>query len=170
MPGGLTKGTRRRYETVPNLSLQQWSDALHLASSWGFEQLRVFIIQNIDSLAQDPLSRIRMADECSIKEWLHPAYAKLCARKAPLTAEEGRILGIERYTALWRIREEDLKATADRSLWDGPKSPRAERTTGSVDAVVIKCKSKCCQVPFELNSKEKALLTRIAKARELEVR
>ncbi|KAG9027742.1 hypothetical protein FS837_004183, partial [Tulasnella sp. UAMH 9824] len=125
---------------------------------------------NIDSLAQDPLSRIQMADECGIKEWFHPAYAKLCARKAPLTAEEGRILGFERYTALWRIREEDLKATADRSMWEGPKSPRAEKTSSPPDIPLLKCKSKCCQIPFELNTKEKAFLARIAKARELDPR
>ncbi|KIO22959.1 hypothetical protein M407DRAFT_244963 [Tulasnella calospora MUT 4182] len=160
----------RRYENVPTLSLQQWSDALHLASSWGFASLRIFIIQNIDALAQDPLSRIQMADECGIKEWLHPAYAKLCARKAPLTAEEGRILGFERYTALWRIREEDLKATADRSLWDGQKSPRGEKTISSADIPLIKCRSKCCQIAFELNTKEKGFLARIAKAKELEAR
>ncbi|KAG9012547.1 hypothetical protein FRB90_006650 [Tulasnella sp. 427] len=164
--------TRRRHDTAPELSLEQWSDALRLATSWGFDSVRRFIIQNIDTLAQDPLARIRMADECGIKEWLHPAYARLCARKAPLTVEEGRILGLERYTALWRIREEDLKAIAERSQWEGPfaRSPRAEKTGVSTgEPVIVKCKSKCCQTSFELNSKEKAFLAKISKATELDV-
>ncbi|KAG8944114.1 hypothetical protein FRC04_002152 [Tulasnella sp. 424] len=78
----------RRFDPQPNLSLKQWSEALHLATSWGFEHLRTYIIQILDSLAQDPLDRIQIADECGLTEWLHPAYAKLCARDAPLTAEE----------------------------------------------------------------------------------
>ncbi|KAG9015661.1 hypothetical protein FRB90_004581 [Tulasnella sp. 427] len=164
--------TCRRHDTTPELSFEQWSDALRLATSWGFDSLRLFIIQSIDTLAQDPLARIRMADECGIKEWLHPAYAKLCARKAPLTVEEGLILGFERYTALWRIREEDFKAIAERSQWEGSfaRSPRAEKTSVSTgDPVIVKCKSKCCQTLFELSSKEKAFLAKISKATELDV-
>ncbi|KAG8967794.1 hypothetical protein FRC05_001890 [Tulasnella sp. 425] len=99
----------RRFDPQPNLSLKQWSEALHLATSWGFEHLRTYIIQILDSLAQDPLDRIQIADECGLTEWLHPAYAKLCARDAPLTAEEGRRLGFGRFAALGWIRETELK-------------------------------------------------------------
>lgn len=44
-------------------------------------------------MALDPIDIIQVADACGIVEWLHPAYAKLCAREGSLTAEEGFNLG-----------------------------------------------------------------------------
>lgn len=93
------------------MTLQEWSEAFHIATLWGFEQLRAYIIKTVDSIAQDPLDRIQLADQYSLSEGLYPAYAKLCARDASLTAEEGRSLGFERYAGLSRIREDDLEAT-----------------------------------------------------------
>lgn len=93
------------------MTLQEWLEAFQIATLWGFEQLRVYIIKTMDSIVQDPLDRIQLADQYGLTEWLYPAYAKLCARDASLTAEEGRRLGFERLAALSRIREDDLKAT-----------------------------------------------------------
>ncbi|KAG9022360.1 hypothetical protein FS837_006425, partial [Tulasnella sp. UAMH 9824] len=99
----------RRFDAEPTLSTKQWSEALQLATTWGFATLRKFIIEHLDSLLNDPLGRIELADQCDIKEWLHPAYAKLCAQGTPLTVKEGRVLGLERFAALCRIREEGMK-------------------------------------------------------------
>lgn len=100
---------RSRFDPLPELTLQEWSEAFHIATLWGFEQLRAYIIKTTDSIAQDPMDRIQLADQCGLTEWLHPAYAKLCARDTSLTAEEGRRLGFERFAALSRIREDDFK-------------------------------------------------------------
>ncbi|KAG8914527.1 hypothetical protein FRC01_004026 [Tulasnella sp. 417] len=99
----------RRFEPEPVLSEEQWTDALRLATLWDFDHIRAYAIKNLKNSFLDPLQRIQLAEECNVKEWLHPAYARLCARRAPLTAKEGQILGFERFAALCRIREEVLR-------------------------------------------------------------
>ncbi|KAG8967795.1 hypothetical protein FRC05_001891 [Tulasnella sp. 425] len=99
----------RRFDPLPKLSLKQWSEAHQLATIWGFGYLRKYIYQILDGLVQDPLDRIELAEERGFREWLHPAYAKLCARDAPLTAEEGGRLGLERFAAIGWIREMELR-------------------------------------------------------------
>lgn len=99
------------FDPLPELTVQEWSEAFHIATLWGFEQLRAYIIKTTDSIAQDPIDRIQLADKCGLTEWLHPAYAKLCARDSSLTAEDGRKLGFERFAVLSRIREDDFKTT-----------------------------------------------------------
>ncbi|KAG8921496.1 hypothetical protein FRC01_000221 [Tulasnella sp. 417] len=97
----------------PNLygpnSEERWTDGLRLATLWDFDHIRAYAIKSLKNSFLDPLQRIQLADECNVKEWLHPAYASLCARRAPLTATEGEILGFERFAALCRIREEVLR-------------------------------------------------------------
>lgn len=87
------------------LSQPEWVAALKLATAWNFDGVCQFIIQELDFAATDPFDRIRIADECRVPEWLHPALARICARVSPLTAMEGRALGFERFAAVCRIRE-----------------------------------------------------------------
>ncbi|KIO22958.1 hypothetical protein M407DRAFT_27526 [Tulasnella calospora MUT 4182] len=108
------------------LSQPQWFAALKLATAWNFDQVRQFIIQELDFVAVDPFDRIRIADECRVPEWLRPALARLCARKSDLTAAEGRALGYERFAAICRIREME-------KLGSSPEKNRAHEC----------CNSKC---------------------------
>lgn len=175
----------RRFDPRPNLSLKQWSEALDLATSWGFEHLRTYIIQILDLLAQDPLDRIQIADECGLTEWLHPAYAKLCARDAPLTAEEGRRLGFERFAAIGWIRETELKerhrlAVRGPSLAPSPTGPPVLFFGGAITGppsrsatpvtpltFLQRCNKDCCRPPFELDSTEKGFVSWVAEAEAL---
>ncbi|KAG9012545.1 hypothetical protein FRB90_006648 [Tulasnella sp. 427] len=148
----------RRFEGELILSVKHWSEALQLATAWGFQTLRHFIVEHLDSLLDDPLRRIKLADQCDIKEWLNPSYAKLCARATPLTAEEGEVLGIKRFAALCRIREEALQRNSNRcaSSWGG--------TVYSVEPGYA---SRCCKKAFELDSDEQEFLRRICQAPDL---
>ncbi|KIO22962.1 hypothetical protein M407DRAFT_244965 [Tulasnella calospora MUT 4182] len=183
----------RRFDAEPTLPVKQWSEALQLATMWGFEALRKFIIDHLDSLLDDPLSRIELADQCGVKEWLHPAYAKLCAQGTPPTVKEGRVLGLERFAALCRIREEGMKNggySVDDDLdlvEDHPffkrggyrnHNPRRQQrsyaynnydndsASGLAQEVPV-CQQKCCKPRFELNPREKGYLAAIAKAIDL---
>ncbi|KAG8967799.1 hypothetical protein FRC05_001895 [Tulasnella sp. 425] len=133
------------------MTFQEWLEAFEIATLWGFEQLRAYIIKTMDSIAQDPSERILVADQCGLTEWLYPAYAKLCARDASLTAEEGRRLGFERLAALSRIREDDLKAT---------QGLRAAQSTsgleGSVTSGVSVAEGKHHKKNVKRKQKEKA--------------
>ncbi|KAG8944117.1 hypothetical protein FRC04_002155 [Tulasnella sp. 424] len=130
----------------------------------------------MDSIAQDPLDRIQLADQCGLSEWLYPAYAKLCARDASLTAEEGRRLGFERYAALSRIREDDFKAIkparAAQSasfVFGGPMHGSDVQVFGRPAELQPNCKNDCCKPPFGLSSKEQQFVAKVAGAAELKV-
>ncbi|KAG8962274.1 hypothetical protein FRC00_009906 [Tulasnella sp. 408] len=172
----------RRFDAEPTFPVKQWSEALQLATIWGFETLRKFIIAHLDSLLDDPLSRIELADQCGVKDWLHPAYAKLCAQESPLTVKEGRVLGLERFAALCRIREEGMKNGGyggdyyEEPYYGGrPEKPRWRQAAKQYDDYsasdfgqeVSNCQRKCCKPSFELNSREQAFLASIAKAEDL---
>ncbi|KAG8994305.1 hypothetical protein FRB94_009961 [Tulasnella sp. JGI-2019a] len=89
------------------LSVQRWGAAVRLAIKLQFHTVREYAISRMESqfIYSDAVSRIELAIECDIPQWLHPAYNFLCMRDAPITAEEGRRLGHERSAAIWRIRE-----------------------------------------------------------------
>lgn len=176
----------RRFDAEPTFPVKQWSEALQLATTWGFVTLRKFIIEHLDSLLKDPLGRIELADQCDVKEWLHPAYAKLCAQGTPLTVKEGRVLGLERFAALCRIREEGMKRGGYPSRceeeeeaypdppafqgfygWQQPNHVQRNHRGSGPTREVPDCQRKCCQPPFQLSSTEKGFLAAIAKAEDL---
>ncbi|KAG8944119.1 hypothetical protein FRC04_002157 [Tulasnella sp. 424] len=153
----------RRFEAIPELSEQQWIDALRLATLWDFECIRAYIIKNLKNTISDPLYCIQIADECDIKEWLRPAYARLCARRAPLTASEGQILGLERFAALARIREEALWAR-DSSLMDSGRQRQARgHSTASANH-----HRNSREESWDLSKEEQAFLWRIDGAQDLQ--
>lgn len=164
----------RGFDAEPMLSTDQWFQALRLATMWGFKSLREYIIGYLDSHLADPLIRIKVADNCDVKEWLHPAYAKLCARKTPLTKTEGRVLGIERFAALCRIREERLKSDGNSGGYErgeyGDRHAGPPLTGDSFrlpSFLFTNCQEKCCKPRFKLSEREKAFLEMIKKEEDL---
>lgn len=84
---------------------------------WHFDSVRDYIIRQLDPVVVNlnPFDRVDIADRCRVEKWLVPAFAQICAREAPPTAEEGSRLGLHRFTAIWRIREQKLKDDAMRA-------------------------------------------------------
>lgn len=162
----------RRFAVEPTLSAQQWSEALQLATIWGFEILRDLAIGYLDCLLNDPLSRIELADGCDIEEWLHPAYAKLCAQEAPLTAKEGRVLGFERFAALCKIREEGFKkglhlgGNDEMMASHGGTWQQQQGRSGPTREFPV-CQHRCCKPPVELSGREKVFLTVVSGTEDL---
>ncbi|KAG9027133.1 hypothetical protein FRB95_008102 [Tulasnella sp. JGI-2019a] len=97
-----------------NLTIQQWSEALHIATIWNIISAREYIINRIliSFPDQPPIDRIVLADRCGAKRLLYPAYEELCIRSNPPTTEEGiEKLGVDRIVAIFTIREA-LRASA----------------------------------------------------------
>lgn len=67
--------------------------------------MRTTIIQRLDFVTKNLLDRIQLADEYSIKEWLHQAFLSLATRPGSITPEEGQRLGRSRLAALNEIRK-----------------------------------------------------------------
>ncbi|KAG8883139.1 hypothetical protein FRB98_003284 [Tulasnella sp. 332] len=97
----------RQTEPLLHLTVEDWARALYLATEWGFAAVRTYAIERIEHQHrhQDALDRLELAERCSVLHWLHPTYNTLCTRGEPITADEGKRLGFERFAAICRIRE-----------------------------------------------------------------
>lgn len=131
-------------------------------------------------MAKDPFDRIQIADDYGLTDWLYPAYAKLCARDASLTFEEGRRIGFERFAVLVKIREDDFKDTI-RTRNGSFGTPVFAATTTTFGTTVYSnphvvqtpeprtnCTSECYRLPFQLSTREKSFLKKIAREKALQ--
>lgn len=94
--------------------MAQLSAALHLATMWGFDATREYIIKQIDLRFPptnpdfNPFDRLDLAEKNNVPKWKRPAYASICKRKDRLTLEEAERLGLARTLAVCNIRERCL--------------------------------------------------------------
>ncbi|KAG8912375.1 hypothetical protein FRC01_005131, partial [Tulasnella sp. 417] len=90
----------------PGLTFHQWAAGLHLATMWGFDDIRTNIIAKMDETISkiDPLDRIDASLKCRVEKWLHPAYKVLCTRDNGLSNDDAGRLGLDKSAAIWRIR------------------------------------------------------------------
>ncbi|KAG8949670.1 hypothetical protein FRC04_008416 [Tulasnella sp. 424] len=107
----------------PHLTFNQWAAALHLATMWGFDNIRKKIIMQMDGTISevDPLDRIDASLKCRVRKWLYPAYEVLCRRVEGLSNDEAERLGRQRSAAIRRIREALLSpktSTLGRKMFD----------------------------------------------------
>ncbi|KAG9000047.1 hypothetical protein FRB94_005676 [Tulasnella sp. JGI-2019a] len=96
-----------------DLGVNQWEAVLHLATKWGFAATRDHAITVFDTQfkEQNPFSRLELALTCKVAKWFKPVYRQLCERTSSLTLDEAERLGIQRYVAITRIREEIHRRT-----------------------------------------------------------
>ncbi|KAG8927849.1 hypothetical protein FRC02_007713, partial [Tulasnella sp. 418] len=94
-----------RDASIPSMNAERWQAVLRLATMWDFAQLRSFAIQAIEDLKLGPVKMIVLAWESEVEKWLKPSYVELCTRTTPLTADEGKVLGLDLVIQLARIRE-----------------------------------------------------------------
>ncbi|KAG8999733.1 hypothetical protein FRB94_014086 [Tulasnella sp. JGI-2019a] len=98
----------RQLSSPLKLTIEQWSEALHIATVWRLTAVREYIIERITSLfpSQPPVDRIGLADRCGVQQWFSPAYETICTRTDAPTMNEGvERLGFDRIIALFTIRE-----------------------------------------------------------------
>ncbi|KAG8744328.1 hypothetical protein FRC10_010308 [Ceratobasidium sp. 414] len=79
--------------------------AFRLANMWNFEDLRAHLLPFARMVLGD-IDKIVFAREFNVKEWLVPAYIKLCQRNEPPTTQEARKLGVDAILFISRLREE----------------------------------------------------------------
>ncbi|KAG8924916.1 hypothetical protein FRC02_010101 [Tulasnella sp. 418] len=96
---------KRFFKQSPGITLDEWKAILHLSTMWSFEELREHAIREIESIKPPPVDLILLARRCQVEKWLRPAYLELCKRPETITADEGRLLGIDLFAALCHIRE-----------------------------------------------------------------
>ncbi|TRM68913.1 hypothetical protein BD626DRAFT_472357 [Schizophyllum amplum] len=95
---------------------EQWTGVLTLASQWKIDPLFKLAVQKVEPLLS-PVDKLVLGNKYDIDGWAKAAYEELCLRRAPLSKEEGRKLGVD---AVVKINEmkfalmENLGAMVDR--------------------------------------------------------
>ncbi|CAE6439436.1 unnamed protein product [Rhizoctonia solani] len=96
--------------------------AFRLANMFNFSELRAHLLPLAEKSLND-VDRIVFAKEFSIKQWLAPAYVRLCQREERLSIEEARKLDVDAdTTAMTVLACRQIKAAPFAAI-AGPKPP-----------------------------------------------
>ncbi|CAE6494005.1 unnamed protein product [Rhizoctonia solani] len=79
--------------------------AFRLANMFDFSELRAYLLPLAEKNLSD-VDKIVFAREFDIKEWLAPAYIRLCQREDYLSVEEARMLEVDSVQMISRMREQ----------------------------------------------------------------
>ncbi|KEP50070.1 BTB/POZ domain protein [Rhizoctonia solani 123E] len=93
----------------PELDIPLALSAFRLAHMWNFTELRACLLPHLDGNLDD-VDKIVYAREFDIKEWIIPAYIKLCHRTKPLNSEEAEKIGLKGAMLVFRLRESYISA------------------------------------------------------------
>ncbi|KAG8998966.1 hypothetical protein FRB93_013376 [Tulasnella sp. JGI-2019a] len=98
-----------------HMDVRQWAAILKLANLWSLKATKACAIAMFDTRFADEncFDRLERAFVCGVSKWVRPAYDTMCRRQEPLSANEGRQLGWDRYAAICCIREQIAYGTLD---------------------------------------------------------
>ncbi|KAH7345364.1 hypothetical protein B0J17DRAFT_639621 [Rhizoctonia solani] len=91
----------------PSFDVATLVSTLRVATLFQNPDLRNFAISQLESIKHSAaaIDRIALSDELKLPDWEVPAFAELCRRPEPISAEEAKILGINRFVEIARMRE-----------------------------------------------------------------
>ena len=97
------------------LSKSDWSAALKLSTLWNFRDIRQLAITRLSDLpgagGMTPVEKVGLAKAYKVPQWLLQGYHELVRRTKAISAEEGRVLGIETVVGLYQVREQIAAST-----------------------------------------------------------
>ncbi|CAE6445259.1 unnamed protein product [Rhizoctonia solani] len=88
----------------PKLDIPVILPAFRLVHMWNFRELREYLIPHLER-GLDDIDKLVYAREFDIKEWVAPAYIRLCCRTEPLNSEEAEKIGLKGVLLIFRLRE-----------------------------------------------------------------
>ncbi|EUC65451.1 hypothetical protein RSOL_446170, partial [Rhizoctonia solani AG-3 Rhs1AP] len=83
--------------------------SLRIATAYEFPELRKFSIDRLESASLCALQRIQLAREFDLTAWDEAAFLELATREEPITKEEARELGFEKFEELAKAREDEKR-------------------------------------------------------------
>ncbi|KAG8682725.1 hypothetical protein FRC11_014490 [Ceratobasidium sp. 423] len=83
--------------------------ALRIATAYEYPELRKFSIDKLGASSLTPLQRIQLAREFDLTAWDESAFHELATRDEPITKEEAKGLGFEKFEELAKAREEEKR-------------------------------------------------------------
>lgn len=102
----------------PQLNAVRLRDLILLSKKLGCLSIEKELIARGDAVVETMggFQTFELATTCDVGRWLVLALIKICGRKLPLSAEEGRKLGHDMLAVVSRIREERSDPTIRRRL------------------------------------------------------
>jgi hypothetical protein len=76
------------------ITWQQWSSVLKLATMWGFYAVRQKAIKELSKLSMDPVDKIILSKKYDLTSWLVPALNELARREERLSVQDARRLSV----------------------------------------------------------------------------
>ncbi|CAE7192790.1 unnamed protein product [Rhizoctonia solani] len=83
--------------------------SLRIATAYEYPELRKFSIDRLATASLSAIERIQLAREFDLTAWDESAFQELATREDPITKEEARELGFERFEELAKAREEEKR-------------------------------------------------------------
>ncbi|KAH9006327.1 hypothetical protein EDB86DRAFT_713062 [Lactarius hatsudake] len=97
--------SQRKY-SIYDASPSQWSSILGLAQKWGFRDVELLCIRELEKLDLSPVDRIHIYQRFGLDTTLLiDSYATLTTREEPIGLEEGVKLGLRTSLQIARARE-----------------------------------------------------------------
>ncbi|CAE6456682.1 unnamed protein product [Rhizoctonia solani] len=81
--------------------------SLRIATAYEYPELRKFSIDRLESASLSAIQRIELAREFDLTAWDERAFQELVGRDEPITKDEAKMIGFERFEELARARENE---------------------------------------------------------------
>jgi hypothetical protein len=119
----MSKSKYSVYDATPN----QWSLILNLAQKWGFKEVELLCVRELEKLDLSPVDRIHIYQKFGLDTTLLiDSYATLTTRDEPIRLDEGMKLGL--MTSLQIARAREMSRGPDTG--GGLRSPSAVQLDG----------------------------------------
>jgi hypothetical protein len=103
----------RKY-SLYHASVTDWVAILNLSHRWAFPEVKDLAVRELERQSMGDVDRVVVYQDNDVnKNLLIPCYAALCERDEPLTAQEGRRMGIETSLTIAHLREMARRAPND---------------------------------------------------------
>jgi hypothetical protein len=86
--------------------VDEWISVLKLSTMWDFLEMRELAINELSLWPIDWITKIVLARQYKISQWLFAAYEGLAKRKEPISVAEAQQLGLTTVIRIVQIREE----------------------------------------------------------------
>ncbi|CEL58202.1 hypothetical protein RSOLAG1IB_02947 [Rhizoctonia solani AG-1 IB] len=105
--------------------------SLRLATSYEYPELRKFSVDRLESANLSAIQRIELAREFDLSGWDERAFQELVERSEPITKDEAKVIGFERFEELARARENEKikKGMEDERVRRGEEEKKKEEET-----------------------------------------
>ncbi|CAE6424596.1 unnamed protein product [Rhizoctonia solani] len=102
--------------------------SLRLATSYEYPELRKFSIDRLESANLSAIQRIELAREFDLSGWDERAFQELVERSEPITKDEAKVIGFERFEELAKARENEKvkKGMEDERVRRGEEEKKKE--------------------------------------------